>query len=496
MSELSNEASNKPRFRWLFPLAVTAFFVGFAVKFPDLALLLFIAVLIVYLIEPVVARIASFSYHGRAVPRWTAVLLVYTTMLGATIGGVAVFAPMLSEEAATLATEVPQFVRKTRTEVLPRISARINQLQALFAPTASAENPIAEAGDIVRNAAEAAELESLLVSMLSAEERALYSSGSVVIESEAPGEDSQPVLFTISTLEDGTLAVHAGDEDLLVRATDEGEYLITASSRAGPGVVHGGLDLEQAFADSLNSAVETSGKEVADVLQLSQRLLGKLIAAIVGIFVTFMVAAFISIDVPRIVRAIEEFIPGVEHDSTERLLARLNRGLSGVIRGQIAICVINAILTGLGLLLLDVKFALLLAILAGFGSLVPIFGTIVSSIPALFIALTQSVATAVLLVFWILGIHFIEANILQPKIMGSAAKIHPAIIILALLAGEHTYGVIGALVAVPMASVLQSLLLFAREQHSRAVTPIVPEDDHSAGSEEPIETPSDEGKAE
>jgi predicted PurR-regulated permease PerM len=128
----------------------------------------------------------------------------------------------------------------------------------------------------------------------------------------------------------------------------------------------------------------------------------------------------------------------VEHDSTERLLARLNRGLSGVIRGQIAICVINAILTGLGLLLLDVKFALLLAILAGFGSLVPIFGTIVSSIPALFIALTQSVATAVLLVFWILGIHFIEANILQPKIMGSAAKIHPAIIILALLAGEHT----------------------------------------------------------
>lgn len=494
MGETGNPAGARPRFRWVFPLAVTALFVGFAVKFPDLALLLFIAVLIVYLIEPVVARIASFSYHGRTVPRWAAVLLVYTTMIGSTIGGVAVFAPILSEEATSLANEVPEFVRKVRADVLPRLSARGTQLQAMFAPASSAEAPIEDASDLIHAATESASLEALLVSMLSDEERALYSSGAVVVESDAVAEEPLPVLFTISTREDGTLAVHAGDEDLIVQGLDDGQFLITAASRAGNSSPHVGLDLEQALNDSLNSAVETSGKEVANVLQLSQRLLGKLISALVAIFVTFMVAAFISIDVPRIVRAIEGFFPGVEHDSTERLLSRLNRGLSGVIRGQIAICVINAILTGIGLLLLDVKFALLLALLAGVGSLVPIFGTVVSSIPALLIALTQGVGTAILLVLWILGIHFIEANILQPKIMGSSAKIHPAIIILALLAGEHTYGVIGALVAVPMASVLQSLLLFAREQHSRAVAPSVDSDETSEVSGEVTEMNEDEAE--
>ncbi|MHC4410320.1 MAG: AI-2E family transporter, partial [Planctomycetota bacterium] len=60
----------------------------------------------------------------------------------------------------------------------------------------------------------------------------------------------------------------------------------------------------------------------------------------------------------------------------------------------------------------------------------------------------------------ILLIHFIEANFLNPKIMGSASKIHPVVIIFALLAGEHAYGIVGALLAVPTASIVQSGFTF------------------------------------
>ena len=443
---------------------------GFALLFPDLALLVFVAVLIVYLIEPVVARIARIELRGRLVPRWVAVLLVYTTMFGSTVGGVTVFAPMLAREAATLANEVPTFVRTARNEVLPRLSRTIEELQAMFAPSTSAESPIAHASSLVRGASEEAALESLLVSTLSADERELYQAGSLRIDTELEEPDEMPVLFIVHPREDGSLAVRTGDEELYIRALEGGEYLVSSSSRTDTAPA-GGVDLERAFTDSLSSAVETSGEELAEVLQLSQRLVGKLLSAVIAILVTFMVAAFISVDVPRIVRGLESLVPGAGRDSAGRLLSRLNRGLSGVIRGQLAICGINAVLTGIGLLLLDVKFAFLLAVFAGIGSLVPIFGTIVSSIPALFIALTQGPGTAFLLLLWILFIHFVEANILQPKIMGSTARIHPAIIILALLAGEHAYGVLGALVAVPMASVLQSLLLFVREQYSRAVGP-------------------------
>jgi predicted PurR-regulated permease PerM len=59
-----------------------------------------------------------------------------------------------------------------------------------------------------------------------------------------------------------------------------------------------------------------------------------------------------------------------------------------------------------------------------------------------------------------LGIHFVEANILNPKIIGTSAHIHPVIVIFALLAGESAFGLVGALLAVPTASILLTLFKF------------------------------------
>ena len=59
--------------------------------------------------------------------------------------------------------------------------------------------------------------------------------------------------------------------------------------------------------------------------------------------------------------------------------------------------------------------------------------------------------------YWILGIHFLEGNFLNPKIMGDASSIHPALIVLALLTGQHFYGITGALFAVPIASILVTI---------------------------------------
>jgi predicted PurR-regulated permease PerM len=103
-----------------------------------------------------------------------------------------------------------------------------------------------------------------------------------------------------------------------------------------------------------------------------------------------------------------------------------------------------------------------LAIVATIFSIVPIFGAIMSSIPAVVVALTQSLGSAVFVLAWIIGIHQIEANFLNPKIMGDAAKLHPVLVIFSLLAGEHHFGVAGALFAVPCMSILQSIFLHFR----------------------------------
>ena len=100
-----------------------------------------------------------------------------------------------------------------------------------------------------------------------------------------------------------------------------------------------------------------------------------------------------------------------------------------------------------------------MALVSALFSLVPIFGSIASAVPAIAVALTQGIGTAAFVLAWILGIHQLEANVLNPKIMGDAAKIHPVLIIFSLLAGEHFFHVPGALLAVPTMSIAQSVFL-------------------------------------
>jgi predicted PurR-regulated permease PerM len=121
---------------------------------------------------------------------------------------------------------------------------------------------------------------------------------------------------------------------------------------------------------------------------------------------------------------------------------------------------VNAALTLIGLLILDVKFAFILASLAGVFSLVPIFGSIISTLPIALVGLMTSPWTSLLAILWIAGIHALEANFLNPKILGKSAQIHPVLVVLALISGEHFYGVFGALLAVPIASILLTVFQY------------------------------------
>ena len=97
-------------------------------------------------------------------------------------------------------------------------------------------------------------------------------------------------------------------------------------------------------------------------------------------------------------------------------------------------------------------------------SIIPIFGAILSSVPAVLVALTQDIGLALLVLAWIVGIHQLEANVLNPKIMGDSARVHPVLVVFALLAGEHIAGIVGALLAVPVLSITQTLFLYLRER--------------------------------
>jgi predicted PurR-regulated permease PerM len=202
--------------------------------------------------------------------------------------------------------------------------------------------------------------------------------------------------------------------------------------------------------------------EAARAFDQARALVGGILAWVFTAFLVLMLTAFITADTERIVNFIFTITPVRDRSMLGDLLGRIDRGLSGVVRGQLTICAVNGILTLIGLLILKVKFAFLLATMAAVFSLVPIFGSILSTIPIVIVALSSGLTSAFLALLWIVGIHALEANLLNPKIMGDAAKIHPALVVLALIVGERYYGIVGALLAVPLMSILVTIFKAAR----------------------------------
>jgi predicted PurR-regulated permease PerM len=239
--------------------------------------------------------------------------------------------------------------------------------------------------------------------------------------------------------------------------------VLPGEGRAGGARLH--VDLAAGIADALRDASARLRGGLSDVVTLSRTLLAGTVKAIFFVVLLFMLTAFISMDAPRIVRFVETLVPAAWRGDLRRLLHGIDSGLAGVVRGQLTIMIVNGVLTLVGLLVLRIPFAFALSALATLLYVVPIFGTILSSIPIVLLALTAGgFSKALLALAWILVIHALEAYVLNPKIMGTASRIHPVLIVLALVIGERSAGIVGALLAVPFASVVVAVFRFLQRK--------------------------------
>jgi predicted PurR-regulated permease PerM len=211
---------------------------------------------------------------------------------------------------------------------------------------------------------------------------------------------------------------------------------------------------------------EHQGANVAGkVGEWARTLFGTLFVSLTQLVLVLMLTAFIVVDRERISAFFASLPPPHLRPQYETLMSYVDRGLAGVIRGQLLICVVNGFLTWLGLWILGVRYAGALALVAGVFSLIPVFGTIASSIPIVLVSVaTGGLMAGVYALAWITLIHLLEANVFNPLIMGTSAEMHPVVIVFALLAGEHAFGVWGALLAVPTASIIQSCFKYYRHE--------------------------------
>jgi len=236
----------------------------------------------------------------------------------------------------------------------------------------------------------------------------------------------------------------------------------------GDGGAYGlSLNIDHSIREALSEISKVVKTRFFDAIGLLQHLVSGVLAFIFRFFFILMVAAFILSDWARIKRYVTSLVPsGWQQDFVE-IVKAIDLKLSGVVRGQAIICVVNGLLTAVGLVILDVPFVFLLSLVATVLSAIPIFGTIISSVPIVLMGLTHGFQTGIGILAWIIGIHALEAYVLNPKIMGAHAHIHPVVVAFALLAGEATFGFTGALFAVPVAGVLLAVFHCAHERALR-----------------------------
>lgn len=217
------------------------------------------------------------------------------------------------------------------------------------------------------------------------------------------------------------------------------------------------LDIKKSLQDGVTGFFEAVKGEVMELAKRARDLIAGFFSALLMIVLVFMLTGFLLYDLPRLQAWLARLVPSSYLPRTMMLVRDIDRGLAGAVRGQIGVCLVNGVLTTIGLMVLGVKFAITLGVLAAVLSLIPVFGTLVSTIPIVLVAIANSLLTGLLALIWILAIHLLEANVLNPNIIGHNAELHPALVVLALLIGEHYGGAAGLLVAVPIATVVRAV---------------------------------------
>ncbi len=187
-------------------------------------------------------------------------------------------------------------------------------------------------------------------------------------------------------------------------------------------------------------------------------ILGGIASLVINLVVVTVMSIYLLSNGPRVNHWLRTGLPLSYRARASFLLDTLTRVVGGYIRGQLTLAALIGVLVGAGMAVLQVPFAILLGVIAFVLEFIPFLGVIISGAACVLLGLTQGWLTALLVLAWFVVIHVIEGDVVGPRIVGSAVGLHPAVSLIALIAGAELFGLWGALFAAPLAGLLQALI--------------------------------------
>jgi predicted PurR-regulated permease PerM len=197
---------------------------------------------------------------------------------------------------------------------------------------------------------------------------------------------------------------------------------------------------------------------VGSVVANTARLTAGTVGVLVELLAVLVVAAYLVIDAPHIGRTLLSMLPPNARPTATSLAPAVLDRIGGYVRGQLVSSLFVGVLIAIALAVLGVRYSLLIGALAAVFNIVPFVGATLAAVLAVLSALNESLTLAAVTLGVMVGAQMIEGKLLAPHFVGRATGLHALVVLLALLAGAQLAGLIGALVAVPLAAGLWEIV--------------------------------------
>lgn len=212
------------------------------------------------------------------------------------------------------------------------------------------------------------------------------------------------------------------------------------------------LDTIQGQLASLSGRLASA---VGPLVSVTVGVVSSIYATITILLLTF----FLLLDGERFVVGILRLVAPAQRPRLRRILEHSAGAVSGYITGNLTISLIAGVAAFIVLLILGMPYAVVLALIVALLDLVPLVGATIGAIIVSAVGLFVDPVKGVILIVFFLAYQQLENNVLQPLVYGRSVKLHPLAIFLAVLAGGELLGILGALLAIPVAEVIRILFI-------------------------------------
>jgi len=220
-----------------------------------------------------------------------------------------------------------------------------------------------------------------------------------------------------------------------------------------------GYQLTESLADTLrnlqyDALIKSSGRAVLALLAFSTRLLEILAYSACA----FFLALYIMIDRDRLRGAVFAVVPRSHHIRLSRVLLNLETIVGGYIRGQVITCVLMGVFMFILLTACGIQNALAFAVFGGIADVLPFIGIFLTMGPAVLASLAKGPVVIAIVIILMLFYEEFESRALIPIVYGRALRLPSSVVFFALIAGGTLAGIIGALLALPVAATILMLI--------------------------------------